>query len=337
MRWFQFLWGVMAAAARRCVRRGSHSVGRAKVAAAEPGADSRIQTTEDPMLPPHSMALLDSRVGFHIEGRGRPVVLLHSSMASKGQWRSLAERMRRSHRLIAIDLHGYGVTPMPDLRRPFRLQHEVELVESVLRVALLPNEPFHLVGHSYGAAVALHLAQQRPHRLRSLALFEPVAYHVLPAGHAGRVELESVAARLRELAERDQTLLGAEQFIDYWSGPGSFAELPRNVQLDLARQVPKTLLDFEALSRETLRAEDHACIDVPVCLFAGTLGPRPPRDVLDALAQWLPHARRHRVDAGHMAPVTHGWLVNPVLDCFIRGVDSHPTPQASRLAALQRA
>ena len=57
--------------------------------------------TEDAMLPPHSMALLDSRVGFHIEGRGRPVVLLHSSMASKGQWRELVERMRRSHRLIA--------------------------------------------------------------------------------------------------------------------------------------------------------------------------------------------------------------------------------------------
>ena len=65
------------------------------------------------MLPPTSAALLDSRVGFHIEGRGRPVVLLHSSMGSKGQWRSLVERMRRSHRLIAIDLHGYGASPMP--------------------------------------------------------------------------------------------------------------------------------------------------------------------------------------------------------------------------------
>jgi pimeloyl-ACP methyl ester carboxylesterase len=336
MRLVQFMRGVLAAAAR-CVRGGAHSVGFDRVAAAEPGAADRIPTTEDAMLPPHSMALLDSRVGFHIEGRGRPVVLLHSSMASKGQWRSLVERMRRSHRLIAIDLHGYGATPMPDTRRPFRLQHELDLVESVLRVALLPNEPFHLVGHSYGAAVALQLAQQRPRRLRSLALFEPVAYHLLPVGHAGRVELESVAARLRELAERDQTMLGAEQFIDYWSGPGSFAQLPRTLQLDLARQVPKTLLDFDALSRETLRAEDHAGIDVPVCLFAGTRGPQPPRDVLDVLAKWLPHARRHRVDAGHMAPVTHSWLVNPVLECFIRGVDSHDAPHASRLAALQRA
>src|SRR5262245_51414320 len=83
------------------------------------------------MLPTRS-ALLDSRAGFRVEGRGRPVVLLHSSMGSKGQWRPLFERMRRSHRLIAIDLHGYGSTPMPSDDRPFTLQHEVRLVESVL-------------------------------------------------------------------------------------------------------------------------------------------------------------------------------------------------------------
>jgi pimeloyl-ACP methyl ester carboxylesterase len=301
-------------------------------------AGQRTHHTEDAMLPPHSMALLDSRVGFHIEGRGRPVVLLHSSMASKGQWRELVERMRRSHRLIAIDLHGYGATPMPDGPRPFRLQHEAELVARVLRVALLPGERFHLVGHSYGAAVALQLAQWRPRSLRSLVLYEPMAHHLLPEGHAGRVEIEAVAARLRHLHARGDALQGAEQFIDYWSGAGSFAQLPRPLQLSLAALVPKTLLDFEAVSSERLRACDYARIDVPVCLFSGTLGPRPPRDVLEVLAQCLPHARRHRVDAGHMAPATHGWLVNPVIDCFIRGIDSSETPQAaSRATQLQQA
>ena len=64
-------------------------------------AQATLEPPEDTMLPPSSAALLDSRVGFHIEGRGRPVVLLHSSMGSKGQWRLLVERLRRSHRLIA--------------------------------------------------------------------------------------------------------------------------------------------------------------------------------------------------------------------------------------------
>jgi len=284
------------------------------------------------MLPPTSAALLDASVGFHIEGRGRPVVLLHSSMGTKGQWRGLVERMRRSHRLIAIDLHGYGASPMPAAGQPFTLQHEVRLIESVLEVALLPGETFHLVGHSYGGAVALELAQKRPRRLLSLALYEPVAVHLLPPGHPGRVQMESVRDELQRCVDSGDALLGAQRFIDFWSGAGAFAQLPRHVQTHLAGLVPKTLLDFAAVLREASRADAYRGIGAPVCLFAGTTGPRPPRDVLDVLADVLPHVRRHRVEAGHMAPVTHSWLVNPVLECFIRGVDSSgalPTPRPS--------
>lgn len=284
------------------------------------------------MLPPCSLTLLDNRAGFHIEGRGRPVVLLHSSMGSKGQWRSLVERMRRGHRLIAIDLHGYGGTPMPAAPDTFGLRDEVALVESVLRVGVLPGERFHLVGHSYGASVALQLAQARPHRLRSLTLFEPVSLHLLPPDHAQRRELERVRDDMIALSQAGQTQRAAEGFIDYWSGEGAFAQLPVTLQLALARQVPKTALDFAAIARETLRADDHRRITAPTCLLSGSDGPKPAHAVLDALAAVLPHARRQRVIGGHMAPVTHADLVNPVIDCFIRGIDALELPAASRMA-----
>jgi pimeloyl-ACP methyl ester carboxylesterase len=274
------------------------------------------------MLPPCSLTLLDNRAGFHIEGRGRPVVLLHSSMGSKGQWRALVERMRRSHRLIAIDLHGYGSTPMPALPNTFTLQHEVVLIESVLRVGLLPGERFHLVGHSYGAAVALRIAQARPQRLHSLTVFEPVALNLLPDTHPGRLELECVRDEMLHWSGRGEPLRGAERFIDYWNGEGAFAQLPPNAQQTLAKLVPKAALDLVAASRETLRADDCRRITAPTCLLSGTSGPKPPHDVLDVLAAVLPQARRQRVPAGHMAPVTHPDLVNPVIDTFVRGLDA---------------
>ena len=40
--------------------------------------------------------------------RGPPIVLLHSSMSSKSQWRELIDSLRDRYRLIAIDLLGYG-------------------------------------------------------------------------------------------------------------------------------------------------------------------------------------------------------------------------------------
>lgn len=284
------------------------------------------------MLPPCSLTLLDSRAGFHIEGRGRPVVLLHGSLGSKGQWRALVERMRRSHRLIAIDLHGYGSTPMPAEPASFGLHDEIALVDSVLRVGLLPGERFHLVGHAYGATVALRWAQARPHRLRSLTLFEPVSLNLLPPEHVARRELEQVrddvAALCRAGAHRD----AAARFIDHWSGVGAFAQVPARLQQALIRQLPKLELDLAAVARETLNLHDHRRIGVPTCLLSGSSAPTAPHAVLDALAAVLPQARRQCVPGGHMAPVAHPDLVNPVIDCFIRGIDALDLPSPSRVA-----
>jgi len=124
------------------------------------------------MLPPSPFTLPDSGTGFHIEGRGRPIVLLHGAMDPEGPWRRLVERMRHSHRLIGIELHCDGSAPVPGAVDAFTLQRQVARVESVLRLGLLPGESFHLVGHAHGAVVAFRIAQVRPQRLLSLSLFD---------------------------------------------------------------------------------------------------------------------------------------------------------------------
>jgi pimeloyl-ACP methyl ester carboxylesterase len=206
------------------------------------------------------------------------------------------------------------------------------LVESVLRAGLLPGERFHLVGHSYGASVALALAQARPHRLHSLTLFEPVSVHLLPPQQAARRELEQLAEELVHLRRDGDPLGAAARFIDYWAGSGAFPQLPPAVQQSLTRQLPKVELDFAAIGRETLTAEDHRRITAPTCLLSGSSGPQPPHAVLDVLARVLPRVRRHRVIGGHMAPVTHAGLVNPVIDAFIRGVDALELTSPARAA-----
>ena len=157
--------------------------------------------------------------------------------------------------------------------------------------------------------MALQLARWKPYRLQSLALYEPVAVHLLSPDHRGRVELEAVRDDLQRCADRGDALLGAQRFIDYWSGAGSFVELPRTVSDGLAGLVPKTLLDFAALSREKSSVDDYRCISAPVSLFRHQR-PTPAARRARRAGRALPQARRHRVDAGHMAPVTHAvWSI----------------------------
>jgi pimeloyl-ACP methyl ester carboxylesterase len=77
---------------------------------------------------------------------------------------------------VALDLYGYGESDSWPGNGPFTLTAEAALADAVLPTG---NGLIHLVGHSYGGAVALRFATQYPERLRSLVLIEPVAFHLL--------------------------------------------------------------------------------------------------------------------------------------------------------------
>lgn len=263
-----------------------------------------------------------AKAGVLIAGAGRPVVLLHSSLSSKSQWRALIERMRGTHRLIAIDLSGYGETPLPAISEAFSLTDEVRLVERVLAETLEPGERFHLVGHSYGGAVALRLAYDLRQRVRSLSLFEPVAFHLLDGNDAGRIDAKTLAQALEAGFQRGDWLGAAARFVDYWSGPGSFSRLPTDKQIALSRTLAKVALDFRASFDEPLSAGDYRCIAMPTCLIGGLSSPCSTASVLGILTAVLPDHQLHWVAAGHMAPVTHPTLVNPIIEGFIHKVDA---------------
>jgi pimeloyl-ACP methyl ester carboxylesterase len=106
------------------------------------------------------------------KGAKRCVVALHCSLASGRQWARLAEQLGSDYKLIAPDISGYGNHRGPVLL-PMTLEEEVALLGERLAQA---EWPFHLVGHSYGGAIAFRIATASPFasRVRSLTLIEPV-------------------------------------------------------------------------------------------------------------------------------------------------------------------
>jgi pimeloyl-ACP methyl ester carboxylesterase len=251
--------------------------------------------------------------GYFSVGEGPAVLLLHCTLSSKKQWRGLSGMLRRDHRVIGVDLYGYGETEMPENQEEFTLLDEVMLVQSLLETILPAGEPLHLVGHSYGGAVALRFCHHLPERVTALTVFEPVAFHLLPPGDPG---LESVFAMMRAL----QSLISAgkrrdavQTFIDYWSGTGSFEKLPQRVQDEFASKADKLLLDIRALTRNAPGLEEYRQLRLPVTLITGTASRGSALRVAQQLALTLPDCRSVSVETGHMGPVTDPEVVNPII------------------------
>jgi pimeloyl-ACP methyl ester carboxylesterase len=249
-----------------------------------------------------------------------PVVLLHSSMSSKAQWKRMVQALEPARPTLAIDLYGYGEAPLPASAEDFALADEVERVRMLIEQRFGHATPFHLIGHSYGGATALRLASEMPQRIASLAVFEPVAFYLLEADDPARQEVEAVVQRIDQAIPYDRHA-ATRTFIDYWSGAGTFDAMPDNLQALLADQIGKVRLDFQALMSEPLRLPDLSVLSMPVCLLRGKQSPLSTRRIVELLSLALPQAVGHESDGGHMAPITHAEQVNALLLGFLTELD----------------
>jgi pyruvate dehydrogenase E2 component (dihydrolipoamide acetyltransferase) len=113
-----------------------------------------------------------NRIWLH-EGNAATIVLVHGFAAESNSWRPLVRAMHQAAVLddigvLAIDLPGHGKSPDYDA---LSLQSIASAVEAVLREEYA--EPVHLVGHSFGGAVAAQLAASSRLTVRSLTLIAP--------------------------------------------------------------------------------------------------------------------------------------------------------------------
>lgn len=257
-------------------------------------------------------------VSFLDEGTGPTVVLLHSSGASSNQWRPLMKEYGDQYHFLAPDLIGGGSTRSL-CKGPFATSHEVDVVEAI---AGLVNEPIDLVGHSYGAAVAIDAAIVLGDRVNSLTVIEPVKFQFLE--RAGNKAAEEEIAELSRthvgLVERGKLEEAAIVFIDYWSGPGLWDLLPAHVRKAIIHDMPKLADGFRALKMADASELDQLCkIQAPVHLLFGSETTLAARTVAEYLATILPRAKLKEIKGvGHMSPLTNPEIVNPLILDFIK-------------------
>ena len=263
----------------------------------------------------HSIDQGRGAVAVRQSGHGETVVLLHSSACSSAQWRRFQDELQGRYRVLAPDLYGYGGTSAWSGPGPLRLADEARLVWDLVR---REQGPVHLVGHSYGGAVALRLALDHGAQLQSLTLIEPVAFHLLrgkdPTLTRFFEEVRGLAEHVwRGVAEGDPEAAMA-RFVEYWNGPGAWDQLSAAQRDGVARTAGKVAMDFFSAMTDTRGLEAYRSIQVPSLILVGDRSPTPVRYIAGLLGGVLPWAgMRHLAGLGHMMPLSHPGIVNPII------------------------
>ena len=104
-----------------------------------------------------------------------------------GQWRPLMERLSSVFRVIAVDTLGAGKSPDWPADRVVTLSDEAAFLEPAFARA---GDPFAIVGHSYGGAVALIAALANQGRVSRMVVYEPTLILTTERGIAWPGEAE---------------------------------------------------------------------------------------------------------------------------------------------------
>ena len=105
-------------------------------------------------------------------GQGpRAALMIHCSLASSAAWGGVARHLSGALTMTAFDMPGHGRSGSWDARG------EIQGVTAGIAADFL-DAPADVIGHSFGATVALRLAVERPDLVRTLTLIEPVFFAV---------------------------------------------------------------------------------------------------------------------------------------------------------------
>jgi pimeloyl-ACP methyl ester carboxylesterase len=231
---------------------------------------------------------------------GDPVALLHGSWVDHHSWDLVVPGFSRALVTLTYDRRGHGESRGPSRAHPVR--DDAEDLAGLLEAADL--YPAHLVAHSYGGAVALRLAADRPEMVRSVTIHEPTFVGLLADDPAGAAEAERLVEGVRglqSLVRAGARERAASTFVDQFSSePGAWQRLPSGVRATFLANADRWVEEFD--DPDAFAPDRAACREllIPALLTVGGQSPRFLYRITDALAGLL---RNHRFlsipDVGH--------------------------------------
>jgi pimeloyl-ACP methyl ester carboxylesterase len=268
----------------------------------------------------------DAPVHLYCEehGEGAPVLLLHGFGTSTYTWRYVVPDLAKNHRVISVDLKGFGQSDKPFDER-YSVSDQAELIAQLIEDKDLRD--LTIVGHSFGGGVALMLAleanEQLGGRIARLVLIDSIAYpqqiptffrllHVPFVSQVGvRMVPPTVETRVAlQIAYFDDSKIDPEE-VEIYAAPLKTAA-GKQAMINSARQIVPE--DIEELSKR------YNTITLPTLILWCDHDRIVPLDVGLKLRRTLPNSTLRLVDScGHLPQEEQPEATLKLLEGFIGG------------------
>jgi pimeloyl-ACP methyl ester carboxylesterase len=258
-------------------------------------------------------------MSFTARGRGPDVVLVHGALGDYRQWEPIGRELSRGFRIIAVSRRFHWPNPRPAASVDYTFEAQSADLDALLQSL---GGAVHLVGHSYGAGVALLTALRHPERVRSLILFEPpfgsLVAPSVPEFASELASRDAVVAAIRTSVQAGADDQAAEALIDWvQGGPGGFRRLPPTTQ-DEIRTNAATVGPTYAAPAPLVTCEQLRALRLPVLIVRGEQTRPWYRLIAEAAAGCIPGAESAVIPAGrHLAIVEDPGGCAGILSRFI--------------------
>ena len=264
-----------------------------------------------------------NRYNYHCcqSGSGSPVVLAHCSGSNHKQWKILTTQLQHQYKVLAPDFLGYGNS---DSFNGWA-SHDAPDATALEQLISKQSEPVHLIGHSYGGAMALMATLNIPYKIRSLTLIEPVTFNVLRETYdwQQRHQICSVADRIISLTQRQQNKQAACEFVQYWHSRIAWWLMPKALKTRLQKAMPKIAAEFHLMYTHYASSEALQTLKMPVHLLCGSKTTEEAKAVVHALDELIPDTHLSVLtNCGHLAAATHPQKVNPAILHWLQSLQS---------------
>jgi pimeloyl-ACP methyl ester carboxylesterase len=250
-------------------------------------------------------------------GSGPPLLAIHGLGGTKASFLPTLALMRRTHRVIAVDLPGFGDSVKP-LRAPFDAPYFAAVMTAVLDA--LGVDRAHVAGNSMGGRIALELALTASDRVEKLVLLSPAMAWLRPRRWAPVVRLlrpeltmvpmpvEGLVRRLVPGGRDGWAAAGVDEFMRAFStarGRHAFHAAARSIYLDRPHGDDGLWSRLGGMTHESLFVWGRRDRLVPI-------------GFMKHVERTFPDARHLELDCGHVPQVERPRETHEAMRDFLR-------------------